>query len=74
MSKRSQLNLALLICVLLYFGLWPTGTAPVAWNAPVAPEASGVYAQNSKLEEAEKIGIGVGAAGEDVAIDKEGRI
>ena len=74
MSKRSQLNLILLASILLYFALWPTGTDPVAWDAPTPPELSGVYEQNTKLEKAEKIGIDVGSAGEDVAIDKEGRI
>ena len=34
----------------------------------------GIYAQNTKLEKAEKIGIEVGHAGEDVAIDKDGQI
>ena len=74
MSKRSQWFLAFLALVILYLAAWPTGIAPAAWDAPVPPESSGVYAPNTKLEKAEKLGVGIGHAGEDVAIDQQGRI
>ena len=65
MSKRSQWFLAFLALVILYLAAWPTGIAPAAWDAPVPPESSGVYAPNTKLEKAEKLGVGIGHAGED---------
>ena len=74
MSKRSQLNLILLSSLILYFSFWPTGIEAVAWNAPEPPALSGVYQPNTKLDSIEKIGLNHGIAGEDVAIDNEGRI
>lgn len=74
MSKWVKLGVVLLIVFLAYFALWPTGTSPVAWDAPASTGLSGEFEANTLLEAVEHIGQGVGQAGEDVAVDKQGRI
>src|SRR5216684_7924009 len=75
MTKR-KIFLALLVVIialLAYLILWPVPINPAAWTPPVAPELTGVYAQNSELAKIERLKID-GFAPEDVAIDKQDRI
>ena len=46
----------------------------MAWDAPEAPGLRGDFEENNLLEATEQIGLGVGIAGEDVAIDAKGQI
>lgn len=75
MIKRIVL---IVVCVILFVALylfaWPVELAPVAWDAPEAPELTGVYAVNNALAAAERLLEGIASGPEDVAIDSEGRI
>ncbi len=73
--KRTILRAAIAIVALVvgYLILWPVPINPAAWTPPVAPELTGVYAQNSELAKIERLKID-GFAPEDVAIDKQDRI
>jgi len=73
--KRTILRAAIAIIVLVvgYLILWPVPINPAAWTPPVAPELTGVYAQNSELARIERLKIDAFAP-EDVAIDEQDRI
>src|SRR5258708_29070058 len=73
--KRTILRAAIVIIVLIvaYLVMWPVPIHPAAWPPPVAPELTGVYAQNSELAGIERLKID-GFAPEDVAIDAQDRI
>src|SRR5712692_7296591 len=73
--KRTILRAAIAIVVLVvaYLILWPVPINPAAWTPPVAPELTGIYAQNSELARIERLKID-GFAPEDVAIDTQDRI
>ena len=73
--KRTILRAAIAIIVLVvaYLILWPVPLNPAAWTPPVAPELTGVYAQNSELARIERLKIDAFAP-EDVAIDTQDRI
>ena len=49
--KRTLARAAFLVMVLLtaYLLAWPVPINPGAWMPPIAPELTGVYAQNSEL-------------------------
>ena len=66
--------LALLVVLLAYLLFWPVPISPVAWTPPPPPSLTGVYEQNSKLANVQRLSVGPGFAPEDVAIDAEGRI
>lgn len=66
--------LTLLALLLLYLLFWPVSITPGAWTPEPAPPLSGIYQQNSKLANTERISLGEGFAPEDVAIDSKGRI
>ncbi|HKY27671.1 MAG TPA: SMP-30/gluconolactonase/LRE family protein [Pyrinomonadaceae bacterium] len=73
--KRLFLFLLVLIVVLLaYLLFWPVPISPAAWTPPPPPPLTGVYEQNSKLANVQRLSVGPGFAPEDVAIDAEGRI
>jgi len=73
--KRKIARAAFLVLVLLiaYLLAWPVPINPSAWMPPIAPELTGVYAQNSELSKIERLPVD-GFAPEDVAIDDRGRI
>jgi sugar lactone lactonase YvrE len=73
--KRTIIRAAILVFVLLtaYLFAWPVPIDPSAWMPPVAPELTGVYAQNSELSKIERLPVD-GFAPEDVAIDDRDRI
>src|SRR5713101_2944792 len=73
--KRTILRATILVVVVLlvYFITWPVPINPAAWTPPVAPELTGIYAQNSELARIERLKID-GFAPEDVAIDGQDRI
>src|SRR5260370_39166764 len=73
--KRTIIRAAILVFVLLtaYLLVWPVPINPSAWTPPVAPELTGVYAQNSELSKIERMPVD-GFAPEDVAIDEQDRI
>ncbi|HVS82319.1 MAG TPA: SMP-30/gluconolactonase/LRE family protein [Pyrinomonadaceae bacterium] len=75
MSKR-KIFFALLVVVfalVVYLLAWPVPINPAVWTPPVAPELTGVYAQNSELARIERLRVD-GFAPEDVAIDSQDRI
>ncbi|PYS25566.1 MAG: gluconolactonase [Acidobacteria bacterium] len=63
----------LIVALLAYLLLWPVPINPAAWTPPMAPELTGVYAQNNELAKIERLRID-GFAPEDVAFDKDDRI
>ena len=65
--------LLIVIIAIVYLLTWPVPINPAAWTPPVAPELTGVYAQNSELAKIERLKID-GFAPEDVAIDSQDRI
>ena len=73
--KRTIIRAAILVFVLLtaYLLVWRVPINPSAWMPPVAPELTGVYAQNSELSQIERLPVD-GFAPEDVAIDEQDRI
>src|SRR5712691_3408028 len=73
--KRTILRATILVVVVLlvYLLTWPVPIIPAAWTPPVAPELTGVYAQNSELARIERLKIDAFAP-EDVAIDSQDRI
>jgi len=60
--------------LLAYLLFWPIPIDPAAWKPPPAPALEGVYAPNSRLIEAQRIGAGLCTGPEDVAVDGQGRI
>ncbi len=75
MTKR-KIFLALLVVIIalvVYLLAWPVPINPAVWTPPVAPELTGVYAQNSELARIERLRVD-GFAPEDVAIDSQDRI
>lgn len=74
MKRKILLALLTAIIVLVaYLLAWPVPINPASWTPPVAPELTGVYAQNSELAKIERLKID-GFAPEDVAIDSQDRI
>src|SRR3989441_5387492 len=73
--KRTIIRPAMLVFVLFtaYLLVWPVPINPSAWMPPVAPELTGVYAQNSELWKIARLRVD-GFAPEDVAIDDQDRI
>ena len=73
--KRTLFRSIISLVALLigYLILWPVPINPAAWTPPVAPELTGVYAQNSELAKIERLKVD-GFAPEDVAIDGQDRI
>lgn len=66
--------LTILAVLVLYFSFWPVPIEPGVWNPDPPPPLSGVYEQNHKLANTERISLGDGNKPEDVAIDSSGRI
>ncbi len=73
--KRAFLRLLLLLIIALiaYLFFGPVPISPVAWAPPIAPELTGIYAQNSELARAERLHVN-DFAPEDVAFDSQDRI
>src|SRR6266705_6600792 len=73
--KRTVFRSLISIIALLigYLFAWPVPINPAAWTPPIAPELTGVYAQNSELSKIERLPVD-GFAPEDVAIDDQDRI
>jgi len=73
--KRAIFPALLIVIVALtaYLLAWPVPINPASWMPPVAPELTGVYAQNSELSKIERLPVD-GFAPEDVAIDDQDRI
>jgi sugar lactone lactonase YvrE len=71
---RRRIVLLLLLLAIGYFGFWPVPVEPVAWQAPAAPELTGIYAENDRLASIRSLGSGIGSGPEDVAIDATGRL
>jgi sugar lactone lactonase YvrE len=65
--------IAIIALLVGYLTLWPVPINPAAWTPPVAPELTGVYAQNSELARIERLKVDAFAP-EDVAIDGADRI
>ncbi|MDX6402948.1 MAG: hypothetical protein QOH70_403 [Blastocatellia bacterium] len=65
--------IAIVALLVVYLTLWPVPINPAAWTPPVAPELTGVYAQNSELARIERVKVDAFAP-EDVAIDSQDRI
>ncbi len=75
MAKRIVLGgLALVVCLLLYLGLWPVPIDPVAYQPPTPPPLDGAYSPNNYLADVELLLEGAGDGPEDVDVDAEGRI
>lgn len=72
------ISLMLLVIVLVVVGyllLAPTAIQPVSWQPPKAPGLVGVYADNSRLSVASRIGQQLVLNGpESFVIDKQGRV
>lgn len=62
------------IALATYLLFWPVPIAPVAWQAPKAPELNGVYAVNNRLGSVELLAIAGGKGPEDLARDRNGNI
>ena len=76
MAKR-KLSAALAVITglaLLYLLFWPVPIEPAAWTPPAPPPLAGVYATNTRLSGAERLGTGAGYAPEEPAFDAEGRL
>lgn len=68
------LGIAFVIVVfILYLLLWPVNIDPAAWTPPMAPELSGVYAENDHLSRVEKLAEDYFGP-EAIAIDKDGNL
>ncbi|MBI2422843.1 MAG: SMP-30/gluconolactonase/LRE family protein [Candidatus Hydrogenedentes bacterium] len=75
MARKILMAMAALIILLVaYLLAWPVGIDPAAWQPPAAPKLAGVYAPNTYLATAERLGEGVGPKPEDIAVDTQGRI
>lgn len=72
--KPLKMALALVAAGAAYLLLWPTGMAPVAWTAPPAPRADGIYAPNDKLKGIQRLAEGVGRGPEGINVDAVGRV
>lgn len=62
------------IAVILYIILPRPPIYPAAWTPPEAPALTGAFAENDRLANVERLGVGAGIGPEDVAIDAAGRI
>jgi sugar lactone lactonase YvrE len=62
------------LAVLGYLCLWPVPARPVAWNAPIAPGYTGVYASNTRLADLNTIEIGREFGPEHMAIGPDGKL
>jgi len=60
--------------VVAYLLLWPVRVDPEAWNPPPAPPLRGVYAPNTRLAAAERLGEGAGIGPETIAVDAQGNL
>src|SRR5579871_5842210 len=68
----------LILIVVLFAAGWtafaPTRCEPVAWTAPKAPEAKGVWAPNGRLAKVEWLARDRDVGPEAIAIDPQGNI
>ncbi|WP_050930553.1 SMP-30/gluconolactonase/LRE family protein [Aestuariivita boseongensis] len=70
-----RILLGLVVLGAIYLATWPVSVEPVAYDPPEPPEASGVYAPNTALSQAEWIALPGGAVGpEDLAVMGDGKI
>ncbi|MCA9100808.1 MAG: SMP-30/gluconolactonase/LRE family protein [Planctomycetales bacterium] len=73
--RRTMLIVALLLVVLVvYLFLWPAPIDPAAYDPPPHLRLEGPLAVNTRLQDAEIVGVGMFPGPEDVAVDAEGRI
>lgn len=63
-----------LLILLGYLLFWPVPIQPQAWQPPEPPARSGVLAQNTHLEGAQRVLREQGFGGEAVALDAQGRV
>ncbi|WP_374764632.1 SMP-30/gluconolactonase/LRE family protein [Yunchengibacter salinarum] len=77
-STWLRVVLGLLLVVAGFFGvlafLVPAPISPVAWRAPAAPALTGALTRNNELDGAERLPLGDGVGGEDVAVWHDGRM
>lgn len=64
----------LLAVVVVYFSAWPVPIDPKSWEAPKAPELTGIYAVNTKLAEFEALDLDGLSGPEAVTEDAAGNI
>lgn len=73
--KRLLMFLAVLVAAAIaYLLAAPVPITPAAWTPPAAPALTGMYEQNSRLANVQRLVLGDGHGPEDVALDKAGRI
>src|ERR1700686_1017261 len=75
--RRHRFGLFLLLLIALvvaYLLAWPTGVAPLAWQAPRDNGYTGPFAVNTLLDAAVPISIGPHYGPESVAVAADGRI
>ncbi len=64
---------AAVAAIALYLALWPIPVAPVAWNAPPAPQGAAL-APNDRFRGLERLGAGIAPGAEATAIDAAGGV
>lgn len=74
MKKLLKAALAVVVLALLAWVVWPARIDPVAWTPGPLPKPEGAYAENSRLKNVQRFGVGVGVGPEGIAVDTEGRI
>lgn len=74
MKKLSGIIVLLLAGAALYLALKTSPIDPLAWDAPAAPQMTGVLEPNDTLMKAELLGQGQLHGPEDTAVDSQGRV
>jgi hypothetical protein len=73
MQKIIYLTLGSTLLACVYLSLAPTPITPQAWQAPTAPEATGIYAPNTLLQHFDAYPLPQNAAGpESIAFNEQG--
>ena len=72
--KKWLLGLALVVALILYFGLWPVPIKPVSWKAPVWEGYKGVHAVNDKLTSVEVISLDGDTQPEHIVLAEDGNL
>src|SRR5947209_3901177 len=74
MKNVLRIALVMGLALIAYLLLWPVPISPASWTPPPAPELTGPYATNDRLQGTQRLDTGSGFAPEDVALDGQGRI
>ena len=72
--KKWLLVLALVVVLILYFGLWPVPIKPVSWKAPAWEGYQGVHAVNDKFTAVEVISLGGDTQPEHIVLAEDGKL